>query len=108
MGNDYAVILTTVADQTQAQELAALLVEQRWAACVQMLPIRSCYRWKEQVMKDEEILLLIKTRADLYKKVEAFIKEHHRYEIPEIMQLPVQQGFVPYLHWIATNTKEGQ
>ncbi|NMC45809.1 MAG: divalent-cation tolerance protein CutA [Chloroflexi bacterium] len=105
MRNDYAVILTTVADQTQAQELAALLVEQRWAACVQMLPIHSCYRWKEQVMKDEEILLLIKTRAHLYEKVEAFIKEHHRYEVPEIIQLPVQQGFAPYLNWVTANTK---
>jgi len=105
MENGYAVILTTAADQTQAQELAALLVEQRLAACVQMLPIYSCYRWKGQVMNDEEILLLIKTRADLYEEVEAFIKEHHSYEVPEIIQLPVQQGSKPYLNWIITNTK---
>ena len=102
--NELSIIPTTAADQTQAQELATLLVEQRLAACVQMLPIHSCYSWEGQVVNEEEILLLIKTRSDLYEEVEAFIKDHHSYEVPEIIQIPVQQGFVPYLNWIITNT----
>lgn len=98
------VVLTTVASRDKAHELATRLVENRLAACVQILPIESVYAWQGAVQHGAEILLLIKTRRELYPPLEAFIKEVHGYDVPEIIQLPVEAGSDTYLHWIADVT----
>jgi periplasmic divalent cation tolerance protein len=100
---DFCVILTTTGSQEEARRLAELLVERRLAACVQMTGIASVYRWKEQVMREAEVLLLIKTSAHLYAQVEAAIVENHSYETPELLQLPVVEGLARYLDWITEN-----
>ncbi len=100
----YAVVMTTCSTREDAQTLARGLVNAHLAACVQMLNIESVYRWQGQVHQDPEILLLVKTRADLYPQVEAYLRQHHPYEVPEILQVPVQQGLASYLSWVDEQT----
>lgn len=103
---DPCVLLTTCGDRATADALARALVEQRLAACVQIMPIHSTYAWEGAVQQEEELLLLIKSRASLYPQIEAFLTEHHPYEVPELLQLPVQQGLGKYLAWVEQNTGE--
>ncbi len=105
MHNAYSVILTTAGSEDEANRLAEMLVSRQLAACVQIASIASCYKWKGQVTREPEQLLLIKTAAHLYPQVEAAIVENHSYEVPEVIQLPVEQGLDRYLSWIAENTR---
>lgn len=100
----YCLVMTTVAAEAQAAELARAIVQARLAACVQVQAIRSFYMWKEQACDEPESLLLIKTRSALYPALEAFIRERHRYEVPEIVQVPITAGSAPYLGWLAAQT----
>lgn len=105
MSDPYCVILTTTNSQEEANRLAELLVSCRLAACVQIAKVQSCYTWQGQIQHEAEYLLLIKTESRLYTEVEAAILEHHSYEIPEIVQLPISQGFDRYFGWMHENTK---
>ena len=105
MPTNYCVILTTAGSQAEADRLAELLVTRGLAACVQMLPMTSCYMWKGQVTRDAEMLLLIKTSAALYRDVEAALVKEHGYEVPEIVQVPIERGLDRYLDWIGANTQ---
>ncbi len=100
----YCVILTTCGSQEEADAIATGLVEARLAACVQQSPIHSTYRWEGKVLKDEELLLLIKTRTDLYDQIESWIKTHHSYDVPEIVLLPIETGLDEYLGWVTDET----
>ena len=101
---DYCIILTTCGSQEEADSIAAGLVEARLAACVQQTPIRSTYRWEGKIVKDEELLLFIKTRADLYPQIEAWIRSRNIYDVPEIIRLPVDAGLDDYLTWVKKET----
>jgi periplasmic divalent cation tolerance protein len=100
MDRTYAVVMTTVATEEQANNLAHSLVDNRLAACVQIQPIRSVYRWKGETCTEPEHLLLIKTAADRFDAIEQHIKAHHSYETPEIVQVPITAGSAEYLRWI--------
>ena len=106
ISNAYCVILTTTGSQEEANRLAEQLVSHRLAACVQIVSVDSCYRWKGEVTRDAEYLLLIKTATRLYAQVEKALLENHSYELPEIIQLPVNQGLDRYLGWITENTNQ--
>lgn len=97
---EYSVILTTCATIDEAETIALMLVERRLAACVQITNITSYYEWKGKVTSDAEQLLLIKARSDAYQAIEQAITEHHSYEVPEIVQLPIQAGLDKYFSWI--------
>lgn len=98
---NYRLVMTTCPDQATADRLADSLVQANLAACVSCLPgVQSVYRWKGEVMREQEFLLLIKTRADHYSALEQTIKNQHPYECPEIIAVPVVEGFKPYLDWI--------
>jgi periplasmic divalent cation tolerance protein len=100
------LILTTLPDQDAARQLARQLVEARLAACVNILaPCASVYRWDGAVREEAEIPLLIKTSAERYAAVETFLLEHHPYELPEIVALPVAQGLSGYLDWVRAETR---
>lgn len=100
------LILTTLPDQDAARQLARQLVEARLAACVNVLaPCTSVYRWQAKVQEDAEIPLLIKTSSDRYAAVETFLLQHHPYELPEIVALPVVEGLPGYLDWVRTETR---
>jgi periplasmic divalent cation tolerance protein len=88
-----------------AEGLARRCVEARLAACVSIVPgLRSVYRWQGQVETAAESLLVIKTRGSHYPALEALIKAHHPYELPEIVAVPVTLGSEPYLEWIVRET----
>jgi len=81
--------------------MAGLLVSKRLAACVQILPgLESHYRWRGKKETSREVLLLIKTNAAVYKKLEKILLQNHPYEVPEIICLPITRGSKTYLDWI--------
>ena len=105
MNNNYATITTACADKDEAERIAALLLERKLAACVQMFPVSSRYVWKGEMCADEEILLLIKCRRDRYAAIERAILENHSYELPEILLTPVLGGYGKYLAWMDDDKK---
>jgi periplasmic divalent cation tolerance protein len=97
----HLVALSTVADEKDAERLARVLVERRLAACVNVLPgLVSFYRWEGEVKRDEERLLVIKTRADRFEDLRSALAELHPYEVPELVALPAAAGLRPYLDWL--------
>jgi periplasmic divalent cation tolerance protein len=99
-GTDYGVMLTTTPTREEAQIIARLLIEEKLAACVQLLPIESFYFWQGKTQNEAEVLLLIKTRSALFESAIARIKEVHSYTVPEIVAIPFAAGFAGYLNWI--------
>ncbi len=99
--NEAIVVLTNLPNQASAEALAHVVVEARQAACVNILaPCRSVYRWKGRVEQAEEVPVLIKTTMGHYDELEQLIRDHHPYELPEIIALPIEAGSVPYLNWV--------
>lgn len=96
------IVLTTTPTEEEAEQLARQMVEQKLAACVQVLPnIKSIYFWEGRIQKEGENLLLIKTLDDRYSDLEKFILEHHSYEIPEIVALNSEHVSGSYLKWLS-------
>ena len=101
------LVLTHLPNAESAQSLARDLVEQRLAACVNILaPCRSLYRWQGKVEDAEEVPLLIKTTATRYNALEAAIRARHPYELPEIIAVTVACGLPDYLAWVAAETED--
>ena len=99
------LVISTLPDQEKAQQLAYTLVEQRLAACVNILPsASSVYRWQGKVETANETIILIKTTMARYPALEAAIKELHPYELPEIIAVPLVAGLPAYLAWVETET----
>jgi periplasmic divalent cation tolerance protein len=98
---DKIVVLTTCETEEQAATLARKLIEERVAACVNILPgVRSVYRWKGAVEDASEVMLLIKSRRDMFAALRAVIEKSHTYEVPEVIALPVVEGSESYLSWL--------
>ncbi|MBX7144103.1 MAG: divalent-cation tolerance protein CutA [Oligoflexia bacterium] len=102
---EFSIVITTVANEQEAHKLARQLCESKLAACVQTHAITSVYRWKGAVESSPEFTLLIKSRRELFPQLCDFIKAHHAYEIPEIVQIPIEQGLNSYLRWIDESTR---
>ena len=104
--NDVLLVLTNMPDREAAMKLAVAVIEARVAACVNILgACTSVYRWHSAVENAEEIPLLIKTTAARYAMLEALIRRMHPYELPEIIAVPLVQGFPGYLQWVADETR---
>ena len=101
---DACTIFTTAGSETEAEDIASALLAEQLAACVQMSPITSRYVWKGELAREEEVLLLIKTRAELFEKVRSRIRALHSYETPEVLMVPVTAGDADYLAWLAAGT----
>jgi periplasmic divalent cation tolerance protein len=100
------VALSTVARPEDAERLARALVEERLAACVNVVPgVVSVYRWKGAVLRDEERLLVIKTTAERLDALRAALPGLHPYEVPELVVLPVTGGLEAYLGWVAESVR---
>ncbi|MCX7152793.1 MAG: divalent-cation tolerance protein CutA [Proteobacteria bacterium] len=100
------LVMTNIHYQARAEILAAALVEQSVAACVNVLPpAQSVYRWKGCVESASEVPLLIKTTAERYPILEEAILAGHPYELPEIVAVPVEYGLPAYLDWVAAETR---
>lgn len=100
-----SVVQTTVASRREARRLAGLMVKARLAACVQIMPIHSTYRWHNKVEQSAEWLLAAKTQSARTKALMAFIRRHHPYEVPEIMAMSVTQVLPAYRQWMLRETK---
>ena len=100
------LVFTNAPDPVAAEKLAHGLVSARLAACVNVLAeCTSVYRWKGAIETASETPMLIKTRAALFAEVKAFILEHHPYEVPEVIALPVGDGSSAYLDWLVQQTQ---
>jgi periplasmic divalent cation tolerance protein len=100
---DTRLILVTASPRAEAKRIAHALVEERLAACVNLVGgVHSAYRWKETVETADEVLLLIKTRQEKIDAVRTRVHELHSYEVPEFLVLDVTEGSSAYLEWIAS------
>ncbi|MGB5081233.1 MAG: divalent-cation tolerance protein CutA [Burkholderiales bacterium] len=103
---DSYLVITNLPDRDSAAKLAQGLVEQRLAACVNVLsPCRSFYRWKGRIEDAEEFPVLIKTTRERYAALETAIRAGHPYELPEIIAVPLTAGLPAYLEWIESETR---
>jgi len=102
------IVLTTCATAAEAESLAAALVEERLAACVNAIGnVVSTYRWQGAVQQERENLLVIKTTEDRFAALERAIKERSSYDLPEVIAIPVQAGSARYLEWVRSAVTGG-
>jgi periplasmic divalent cation tolerance protein len=103
--SEFGVVTTTVSQREDAERLAEILLSEKLAACVQILNISSRYVWKGEKVLEPELMLMIKTRTNLFEAVMARIAAEHPYETPELVAMPFAGGFAGYFDWITENTK---
>jgi periplasmic divalent cation tolerance protein len=105
MENDCVVVWTTIGSTADGRGMASILVTERLAACVNVLPeMESFYRWKGQVEADHERQLVMKTTANRVAALRARVHELHEYEVPEFIVMPIVGGSEAYLNWIREST----
>jgi periplasmic divalent cation tolerance protein len=105
--NNQAIIVLVSAPADEVEHIVDVLVKEDLAACVNILrTVSSVYKWRGEIVKDEECLLLIKTVQPLYDKLEKRIIELHSYEVPEVICMPIAQGSKAYLDWLYQTTNK--
>ena len=103
---DKLIVFVTSANVAEAEVIARALVENRLAACVNIVPqVRSIYRWEGKVEDSAECLLLVKTSRALFEQVRAEVQRLHRYQVPEIIAVPIEQGAENYLAWLSAELR---
>jgi periplasmic divalent cation tolerance protein len=100
-----AIVLTTCGSRANAEAIAKDLVQQELAACVQIFPMDSIYRWQGAIEQAQELMLFCKITSENYAAVEAAIRALHTYETPEIVEIAIEKGSPAYLQWIASVTR---
>ena len=99
------LVMTTITDIDKGKLLARQVVEQRLAACCNIVPgMTSVYRWKDELCEDQECLLVMKSTESRYKELEQFIQKQHPYELPELIALPITASTQEYLSWVTQQT----
>ena len=100
---DRIVVLITAGSEEEAHKIAELLVNEKKAACVNILPgVDSLFWWEDKLESARESLLLVKTKASLFPEIVGLVKRTHSYEVPEIIALPIIAGSEDYLKWLDT------
>lgn len=100
------VVLVTAPDAESGARIARTLVEERLAACVNVVPgVRSIYRWEGRIEEEGEVLLIAKTRADRCEALAARVRQVHSYALPEVLALAVAGGSEPYRAWVGAETR---
>jgi periplasmic divalent cation tolerance protein len=103
--DDYLQVLVSIDSEDRAHALQRLILEQRAAACVQILcPISSAYRWRGKIEEAQQWLYLAKTRRSTYPRLESLVKENHSYDTPEIIAIPTFAGYAGYPDWVVAET----
>jgi periplasmic divalent cation tolerance protein len=103
---DAIIVLCTFANQQDAERIGSAVIVERLAACVNIFPaVQSIYRWKGEIERAEETLVLIKTTRESFSALRDRIKELHPYETPEIIAVPVVEGSREYLTWIGEQVR---
>jgi periplasmic divalent cation tolerance protein len=104
-GNQVRVVFCTFPDREIGRRISQQAVEQRYAACANLLPgLESIYRWQGEVQHADETLVVYKTSAARYADLEAFLLKSHPYEVPEIIALPLSTGSPSYIQWVLDNS----
>jgi len=105
---EYIQVITVAGSEEEAERISKAVVENRLAACAQILgPISSIYHWKGKMERAKEWLCLLKSRNDNYKELEKLICQLHSYEEQEILAVPVVKGSKSYLRWVKRELKQG-
>jgi len=100
------VVLVTCGSEEEAAKIANSLVEERLAACVNIIsPVRSIYRWEGKIWDEREWMLVIKTRKKRFEDLEKKVKSLHSYSVPEIVALPIAEGSASYIKWLEEMTE---
>ncbi len=101
MDPKYLIVFVTTPTVEDGRKIAQVLVKEKLAACVNILPgITSIYTWEGEISDDDEVLLVIKTRADLFDSLSATVEKEHPYDVPEVIAMPITAGTAGYLQWI--------
>lgn len=99
------IVFSTLPSESQGQEIARKLIDERLAACVNIVPgLTSIYRWQANIETAAEVLLMIKTDEACYPQLEAALRAWHPYELPEILAVAVNAGLPDYMNWIIHET----
>jgi periplasmic divalent cation tolerance protein len=100
---DKRIVLVTCGSEEEAKRIGRALIEVRLAACANIMArgVRSIYRWKGRVKSSRETLLILKTTRARFRRLQSEIRKLHSYEVPEIISVPVAEGFAAYLRWMA-------
>lgn len=99
--SEHIVVFVTASSAEEADKLSRGLVEGKFAFCVNSVPaIKSTYYWEGKIHVDQEILLIIKTRNELFAELEQWVRANHSYSVPEVIALPIDKGSMPYLKCI--------
>jgi periplasmic divalent cation tolerance protein len=99
------IVFVTAGTQVEAEKISEAVVRCRAAACATMLPIaRSFYWWEGKLVNEEESVILFKTTAARFKHLEKVVRETHTYTVPEIIAIPVREGWPQYLEWVRKET----
>jgi len=102
----YITVFCTVPDSASAETVALAAVESKAAACASIVPsLTSIYRWKGEICRSSELLLVMKTEKILFPQLKELILSLHPYELPEIVTLDITEGHEPYLAWISDSTR---
>jgi len=103
---DKRVVLTTCGSLEEARQIAHALIDRRLAACVNIVPqVESVYRWKGEVETATEWLLIIKTTLDAFDRVREALSKLHSYELPECIEIGIEDGSAPYLEWLGESVR---
>lgn len=106
---DCVVVLITAPSVEQAESIGRALVESRLAACANIVPgLKSIFHWQGQVCTEDEVLMLVKSRSEQFPDLVRKVKDHHSYEVPEIIALPILTGDDAYLDWLKEETRPAQ
>jgi periplasmic divalent cation tolerance protein len=101
----FCVVLTTTDSEEHAERIVDAVLEAKLAACLQLMPIKSCYVWDGKIARDNEVLILIKAKSADYDDLAACIGAAHTYDVPEIVRLDIPAGEKSYLDWITAVTR---
>jgi periplasmic divalent cation tolerance protein len=105
----HVIVFTTTASKEEAENIARSLLSQKLIGCANITgPVSSLFWWKDEISQENEFLILMKTRADLFEKVAATIKEMHSYDVPEVVAVSVTKGEEAYLKWLDNCLQKGE
>jgi len=105
---DCGVVLMTAASMQEAEKIANFLVEERLAACAQIIaPIRSIYWWEDKVCRDDEIFFMAKTTRDVFPRLVEAVERLHSYKVPQLVYVPIADGSATYLDWLQGMVDKG-
>lgn len=104
--NEYIAILVMASSKKEAEAIAEALVEARLVACANILEgIDSVFRWEGKIRREREVLMIVKSRSELFDDIAQRVRDLHSYEVPEILAIPILKGFGPYLAWLESETR---